>query len=164
MRTCATLLFLALSSFATASTFTTSPLYKIGGTPVAMASGDLNGDHFRDLVVANESQNSVNILIANADGTFRPSKSFRTGLNPVSVAIADLNGDGKLDIVTADQQILSTVSVLLGNGDGTFPTHVEYSGSTGATYVGIADVNRDGKLDIVAVSPNNRPHPGAVSV
>src|SRR5205807_5830026 len=50
---------------------TNSPM-AVGQSPVAIASGDLDGNGLPDLAVVNQGDNSVSILLANgnADGTF----------------------------------------------------------------------------------------------
>ena len=47
----------------------TAVSYEVGGSPQALASGDLNGDSQADLVAANYSSNSVSVLLGNAGGT-----------------------------------------------------------------------------------------------
>src|SRR6516162_5915217 len=91
--------------------------YPVGVTPVAVVTGDFNGDGKLDIAVANTDSNTVSILLGKGDGTFQPALNIATGYRPQSLAVGDLNGDGKLDIVTANA---NDVSVLLGNGDGTF--------------------------------------------
>src|SRR6516162_4540243 len=134
--------------------------YPVGSYPHALVTGDFNGDGRPDLAVANQSSNTVSILLGNANGTFQPALNFATGIGPHSVAVGDFNGDGKLDIVTANT---SDLSVLLGNGNGTFQTPINFTlpgefppGYTGTTpvpqaprSVAVGDMNHDGRLDLV---------------
>jgi hypothetical protein len=47
----------------------------VGTNPVALAVGDFNGDGEVDLVVANQTDNTLTILLGNGDGTFTPAVS-----------------------------------------------------------------------------------------
>ena len=61
--------------------------------------GDFNGDGKSDLVAADETGNTVSVLLGNGNGTFQARQSFSTGSRPRSIAVGDLNGDGKSDLV-----------------------------------------------------------------
>ena len=118
-----------------------------GGAPVALATGDLNGDGKLDLVVVNYKTNNVSILLGNGDGTFKTHVEYATGNGPMGVAVGDLNGDGKLDLVVANS-IDNTVSVLLGNGDGTFQTAVPYATANTPTCVVLGNFGTTDTLDV----------------
>jgi VCBS repeat protein/uncharacterized protein DUF1573 len=134
-------------SFATAAG---SPV-ATGASPVAIATGDLNGDGKTDLVSADYAANAVSVLVGNGDGTFKSKVDYPAGDGPKAVAIADLNGDGKPDLVVADSAD-DTVSVLLGNGDGTFKPAVAYPTGAGPDAVAVGDLNGDKKLDLVVAN------------
>ena len=118
-----------------------------GGAPVALATGDLNGDGKLDLVVVNYKANTVSILLGNGEGTFQTQVEYATGNGPMGVAVGDLNGDGKLDLVVANS-IDNTVSVLLGNGDGTFQTAVPYATANTPTCVVLGNFGTTDTLDV----------------
>jgi hypothetical protein len=77
--------------------------------PIAIATGDLNGDGFLDLVVADASANTVTVLLGNDTGAFaavappQNSPNFSTGTAPDGVVVADFNQDGRLDIITSNR-------------------------------------------------------------
>ena len=81
----------------------------VGAGPSAIATGDLNGDGFLDLVVANASSNNVTVLLGNGAGAFaavappQNSPNFSTGTAPDGVVVADFNQDGRLDIITSNR-------------------------------------------------------------
>jgi len=111
----------------------------------SIAVADLNGDGKPDVVAVNPSNNTVDVLIGNGDGTFQGQKGYPVGNFPTSVAVGDLNGDGHADLVVTNATD-GTIGILLGNGDGTFQTQKTLA--VGASYVVIGDFNGDGKLDL----------------
>src|SRR5690242_20188341 len=91
--------------------------YPTGNHPFAVAVGDFNGDGIPDLAVANQSANSMSILLGNGDGTFQAPIDYPAGLTPAAIAVGDFNGDGNLDVVVANQgndPSNSSVSIFLG--------------------------------------------------
>src|SRR5436309_1390858 len=74
--------------------FSPAVSYPVGVSPQAVVTGDFNGDGRLDLAVANESSNTVSILLGNADGTFQSALTAATGAGPQSLAVGDFNGHG----------------------------------------------------------------------
>jgi hypothetical protein len=143
--------------------------YDSGGFAVSVAVADVNGDGKPDVVTANETSNTVGVLLGNGDGTFRAAVTYGTGGQaPTAIAVADVNGDGKPDLLVAKHSANSpfegSIGVLLGNGDGTFQPVVTYSsGGILAISIVVADVNGDGRPD-VAVANFSDPRKGGGSV
>ena len=150
-------------------TFQAGASYDSGGTyGQAVAIGDVNGDGYPDLIVANAgpcghcASGGLSVFLGNGDGTFQPPVFFDSGAltNSTSVAIADVNGDGHPDLIVGAFCLTwptcnngGIVSVLLNNGDGTFQTAVTYGSGGDYVYaVAVADVNGDGKPDLVALN------------
>ncbi len=135
------------------ATFPTSTTLSTGIEPVAIATGDFNGDGKLDLVTANAASNSISVFIGNGAGGFAAPVTYATGGSfPDAVAVGDFNGDGKLDLVVANEHS-GTVAVLLGNGNGTFGAATVFS--TGGSYpdsLAVGDFNGDGKLDVVVAN------------
>jgi hypothetical protein len=123
----------------------------------SVASGDLNEDGQRDLVVSSEpdvvvgESGSILVFFGNGDGTFSAGPTFAAGPSPQSLILADLNLDGHLDIVDGAEPT-GGARVTLGNGDGTFgtPIALPMSGYSRFDHMAVGDFNRDGKLDIAA--------------
>src|SRR5262249_42086433 len=103
-------------------TFTAAQTVSLGDSNLSsLAMGDLNGDGYPDLVVADLADSTVKVLLGQGGGTFGAAKSYSLGFLPSSVVLADLHHADKLDLVVAGAALPNgTVSVLPGNGDGTF--------------------------------------------
>lgn len=94
--------------------WTRSPGPATGLTPVRIAAGDLNGDGYPDLVVANNSFGlaSLSIYRGDAAGNFTLSQELKVDTSISDLQLADVNGDGRLDIVVTDPDA-GDVSVLV---------------------------------------------------
>jgi len=153
-----------------APSFSTA-VYPTGGIFAKyVAVGDLNGDGWPDLVVANycaisfmsclSGGGSVAVLMAYGGGGFSyPSTYPSGGTYTYATAIADVNGDGKRDVLAANScsggGSCFNIGELLGNGDGSLQPVQPYSGGWpgGGTSTSVmADLNGDGILDAVSVS------------
>jgi hypothetical protein len=79
--------------------FVAQQTFATGANPLSIAITDVNGDGKPDLVVANNSGNTVSVLLnTTAPGAATPSfatqQTFATGAYPYSVEMADVNGVG----------------------------------------------------------------------
>jgi hypothetical protein len=92
-------------------TFGPAKTYAAGPWPTSVQIGDLNGDGWPELVVANSAIGSssssgssyVSVYRNKGDGTFAaPTEKLIPSLFVESVAIGDLDGDGRLDIAGGD--------------------------------------------------------------
>src|SRR5947209_16911587 len=72
-------------------TFPGGVTYPTGLQPLALASGDFNGDHTADLVVANSGSSNVSILLGNGDGAFRGASNISVGSPVLGAAVGDFN-------------------------------------------------------------------------
>ncbi len=132
----------------------------VGSEPVAVAAGDLNGNTFLDLVVANRSSNNLSILQGRGDGSFidqQPDQQPMVGGPPSAVALADVNGDDVLDILVTIASDTDNLLILLGNQDGDFDSAVRRTFSVGnaPSSVATADFNIDGNIDIVTANQDS---------
>ena len=128
------------------NTFETGPL------PIALVSGDLDGDEMVDLAVVSTALDAACVHTGRGSGAFAPRAEFITGADPYSIAVADMNGDGSDDLITSNLSA-STVSILLGLGDGRFGTNTDFGTGGPPGAAAVADVNGDENLDVVALVP-----------
>jgi len=131
-----------------------------GGSPFWVALGDVNGDTFLDLAVANISLDTVSVLLGDGAGGFGTKTSFATGVSPTSVALGDLNGDSFLDLAVTSFAG-SSVSVLLGDGTGSFGAKNDFGAGPLPTSAVMSDLNGDTFLDLAVANGDG---PGGVSV
>ncbi|MGH9745672.1 MAG: FG-GAP-like repeat-containing protein [Candidatus Acidiferrales bacterium] len=129
-----------------------------GTGPVAAVAATLTSSGFADLIVVNNTNDTLEVFLGKGDGTFTvpsvaASTIIPTGRAPSSIAAADLNGDGHIDIVVTNQND-NTVSVFLGNGDGTFKKRTDLTVGTAPVWVSTGDFSGDGFLDL-AVANNS---------
>jgi type II secretory pathway component GspD/PulD (secretin) len=141
--------------------------FAVGNNPSAVVAAAFAGGTLPDLAVANQNDNTINILLNQDQGSFvaqanSPIKLASTETGPVALAAGTLgntitNANG---VTVAPQDLIvvnstsNNVAVLLGNGDGTF---VEAAGSpyavgTNPSSVITADFNGDGNLDFAVAN------------
>src|SRR5882762_6455470 len=127
-----------------ASAFAAPTLTADGTDPLYLASADLNGDGFKDLVSASYDDGVLAVFFNDkaSPGVFNtPLVLPSPGAS--QVAIADLNADGLPDLISAD----FNVSLFVQTSPGTFAAPLTlYSG--GANWVAVGDLNGDGAPDV----------------
>ena len=120
----------------------------LGGDPMAIGVGDVNGDGKADIVTPNT------VLISNGNGFSGQGWGIAEGLVK-DIHVADVNGDGKGDrIISYKNDFFNTPSV-----NDQFVVYLSTGGSFGPAIfngalgngkpIGVGDVNGDGMADIV---------------
>jgi hypothetical protein len=128
----------------------------------SVAAGDFNQDGSPDLAAANNTRNTVSVLLGKGDGTFQPPTHYGTGsAGSYTIAAVDLDGNGRLDLITSNRNG-NSVSVFLGRGDGTFQGAVRSRTGIGPFALAIADFNGDGRLDVATPNWMDREAPVTV--
>lgn len=130
---------------------------RVGRWPVALATGDLDGDGRRDVVTANLRDHELSVLLGDERRGLRAARAVRTGKDPSDVALVDADRDGDLDaLVTSGEDALL---VYRGRGDGTFE-RAQRVGDERVESVLVADLDRDGVQDFLVLGR----YSGTVSV
>jgi hypothetical protein len=100
--------------------FVPQPPFSTGlSGPRSVAVADLEGDGDTDVVVANETTDSIAVLRNDGTGTLTlVGVPLPVGDRPVSVLLSDLNGDNQPDLATAERGD-DTLTMLLNTSSST---------------------------------------------
>jgi hypothetical protein len=92
--------------------FRLGPLIETGRASSDIATGDVDGDGYRDAVTANAASSDLTVAFGGPDG-LSPARrvSVPAGGRPWRLLLADLDGDGRADAVTANTEE-SSISIL----------------------------------------------------
>src|SRR5579859_2853519 len=118
--------------------------FPVGRAPMAVVTGDFNGDGYLDLAAINTGDNSVTTLMNDAAGSFTSFTTISPISSPQAIVAGDFNGDNKPDLAVVNF-LPDSVSILLNAT--TFPPATPGP----ATHFGIA-VQSNGPL-----SPEGNP-------
>ncbi len=121
------------------------------GTPIKIATGDIDGDGFEDLAPIFSTDNETLYWLRNLNGSGTFSEPIVAAVNvniPKSIELEDIDGDGDLDIV------LDTNAGLVEwyentDGAGNFGSAVVLSGGNAWRGFHVADLDLDNDLDII---------------
>ena len=134
-----------------------SPFFS-GHNPTAIVSADFNGDRIPDLAIANQSDNTVTILIGDGKGNFAPAVTgptangvFPAGIDPAAIAVGYFNNDTQPDLAVADINGTS-VTILLGDGPGNFKAGGTITTGKGPSAIVVADFDGDKCSDIATAN------------
>jgi hypothetical protein len=89
------------------------PLHDCQG-PSRVATGDINGDGFRDIVVSCAQSHNILVFLGSKTGVFQTFTEQLKDTSWSGLAIADLNGDGKDEIVVSNS-VSGTITILFSN-------------------------------------------------
>ncbi len=129
--------------------------YGTGTNTSDLASGDFNGDGFKDIVISNVFNSTYGTFLGSSTGTFTNSfNSAALAFQPYVLAVADFDNDTKLDLAHTDN--FNTVRTRGGTGIGTFTAVSNSAFATGSNLLDMiaADFNNDGKPDLATANNN----------
>ncbi|WP_243294893.1 FG-GAP repeat domain-containing protein [Geothrix mesophila] len=141
-----------------AGAFVLPTRFGVGTEPANLVVADVDGDGRPDLVVANATDQTVSVRLADPakPGFFLPAVLLATpGRTPLDVAVGDLNGDGKMDIVVATSGANSVLVFTQGATSGTFNPPVSYAVGGDPQAVTVADLDGNGFADIAVATTAN---------
>jgi hypothetical protein len=127
------------------------------GTPVWMASGDLDGDLDLDLVVVRRDAGLATVLFNDGHANFTVGPSLPVGTDALAVVVGDIDGDGAPDILVS-RPVSPEIEVFVNDGHGSFavgPT-VSLPGGGQPLTMAYGDVTHDGIPDLVVVDSGNQ--------
>ncbi len=122
--------------------------------PADIKVADLNGDGWKDLVVASATARTTDgyeVALNNGSGGFSLAGSMRpAGQNTACIMLGDVDNDHWVDILTADSYSMQiTVHKNFGQGVFPLPQLIDLSGSEIVGSLDAADIDGDGLLDVV---------------
>lgn len=151
-----------LKNISTSGTIAYDPKvdFAAGTNPSALAVSDLDGDGQLDLVVANQSDNTLSVYRNVSTGgaiDFATSVDFTTGSSPYAIAIGDLDGDGKSELIVANRtgdnvSVLRNTSVSGTIDANSFASKVDFTVGSSPYAVAIGDLDGDSKVDLVVAN------------
>lgn len=129
----------------------------VPGQPVAIATGDLNLDGRRDVVVALANTNQLAVLVNNGTASFQSPLTIPAGVGPTSVTLGRLDADADLDIavVTGNaggQRVVRLIRNDLFDGQLQFAFQADLQPGSAPAFVLAGDVTNDGADDLVSVN------------
>jgi hypothetical protein len=138
--------------------------FSVGNGAGSITDGDFNEDGNLDLAVANETDNTVSILLGKGNGNFGKAANFHAS-SPNYVATGHFKKDGHLDLVTVAYNF-NSIGILFGDGKGKFgkqsTTLIE--GVSGCSTAAVGDFNNDGNDDIAVACGNGGSDSGNIAI
>ncbi len=139
----------------------------VGQSPVAIATGDLNGDAVPDLAVVNQGDNSVSILLgsSNLNATFAAASGspLPTAATPAGIVIANFTG-GNFPALAVTNKGQGTLGIYLGLGAGTFSNRIEIATPASPSAIVSAILTSTSLPDVALTALGSTPNQGVVTV
>ena len=131
--------------------------------PFDLATNDLTGDGFLDLVVVNRVGRQsaaqtpspfedVEVLRGTGTSGFVSIGHFPANADPIRVTTTDFDGDGRVDVAVANSAFTFSGSVLLGSNGGTLGSPTLLGAGGNPFDEDTPDLNADGAPDLVIVN------------
>ena len=119
---------------------------EVGFAPLAIVSGDWNGDGHIDLATANAFDNSISLLFYTGGGGYDVRHTLEVNEAPTALCAHDFDGDGFQDLLinSTDE---STLQLFINDGHGSFVLAQEISLDFTPGAVVAGDWDGDGRID-----------------
>ncbi|TDJ70147.1 MAG: VCBS repeat-containing protein, partial [Planctomycetota bacterium] len=128
----------------------------VGDNPLALDSGDMNGDGLLDLVRADRGTPDVHVYFGDGAGGLSPATSYDGASDTRDLLLGDIDLDGDLDVVTIGAAA-GELFLFFNDGSGVLSTTGSFPIPSGAQHLAMADLDHDGDLDVcVTVSWTHR--------
>lgn len=141
----------------TPGTFVMPTRFGVGRGPANLVTADLNADGRPDLVVANATDQTVSVRLADParPGSFLPATVLATpGRVPLDVAAGDLDGDGRMDVAVAASGA-NSVLVFTQTATGTFNAPVAFAVGGDPQALTVADLDGNGLADLAVATSSD---------
>ena len=139
----------------------------VGQSPVAIATGDLNGDAVPDLAVVNQGDNTVSILLGssnlNATFTAATGSPLPTATTPAGIVIANFTG-GTFPSLAVTNKGQGTLGIYLGLGAGTFSNRIEIGTPASPGAIVSAILTSTSLPDVALTALGSTPNQGVVTI
>ncbi|PYE85118.1 FG-GAP-like repeat-containing protein, partial [Phyllobacterium leguminum] len=122
-----------------------------GKAPNSLAGADFNKDGLLDLAVANQTDNNIQIFLAQSGGTFpaTPSWTISNVAGAFPVVAGDFTNDGYIDLAVGTT---SNISVFTGKGKDGFETAPITTPASNMVAFVVSDFDTSGTLDLAFVT------------
>ena len=137
-------------------TFAPKVDFIVGAGPLDAVIGDVDGDGKPDIVVTNNTSNTVSLLkntTINSIISFAAKIDLPTGNNPQNAILSDLDGDRKPEIAVIDggnnvsiYKNSSTINTI------SFASKIDFFCGNTPNYIAGGDLDSDGKSELVIAS------------
>jgi hypothetical protein len=139
----------------------------VGNGPVAMATGDLNGDGVPDLAVVNQTDNSVSILLGspNLDATFTQATGspLATGATPAGIVVGSFANGAMPDLAVTNEGV-GTLGIYIGLGNAAFAPRIELNVPTSPSALITSVLSSSGLPDVALVAQGTSTTQGVATV
>ena len=125
--------------------------YPTGQNPDGVSIGDIDGDSWQDVVVANSQSNYISIFKNDAAPgiSFTINNSLITGVTASHIILTDFDGDNKPDLgINKGLNAISVYRNLSTVGNMVFSGGLDFSISTDPIGFAVSDLDGDGKPDL----------------
>ncbi|CAF4638171.1 unnamed protein product, partial [Rotaria sp. Silwood2] len=124
--------------------------FDIGSFPISLVSGYFNGDKYVDLAILNSGDQSIDILLGNANGIYSTLIQTDTGTDPVFVTLCNVSDNTSYLIVVNRND--GTITLLNINKDGTLDYATDFPVGVGPVSVVCGHFDNNSIIDMAVLN------------